>query len=153
MSARYPFVALLLALSMPAQAADLDPSVMTVKREADLQWMDYPGAPGIRFAVLHGNPSAAGPYVIRVRFAPGTMSPPHVHLEERQVVVLKGTWWVGTGAKWDKEATTALPPGSFAVHRAGEAHYDGAKDEEVIVQVSGTGPSGTKMVDAAGQAK
>jgi hypothetical protein len=32
-------------------------------------------------------------------------------------------------------------------------HLPGAKDEEVIVQISGTGPSGTKLVDAAGQVK
>jgi len=153
MFTRFPLLAMLVALSLPAHAADPDPSVMLVKREADLQWKDYPGAPGIRLAVLHGNPSAAGPYVIRVRFAPGTMSPPHVHPEERQIVVLKGTWWVGTGPVWDKEATTPLPPGSFAVHHAGGVHYDGAKDEEVIVQVSGVGPSGTKLVDAAGQPK
>ena len=40
MSARFPLVALLVALSWPAHAADLDPSVMIVKREADLQFSD-----------------------------------------------------------------------------------------------------------------
>lgn len=145
--------ATLLAASLSAQAADLDPSVMLAKRDADLLWTENPMVPGIKMAVLYGNPSEAGPYVIRVRFSPGTMSPPHVHPEERQVVVLKGTWWVGTGPNWDREATVPMPPGSFAVHHPGKVHYDGAKDEEVIVQISGVGPSGTKLVNGSGQVK
>jgi len=145
--------ATLLALSLSVQAADLDQSVMLVKRDTDLQWTENPMAPGIKMAVLYGNPTGAGPYVIRVRFSPGTMSPPHVHPEERQVVVLKGTWWVGTGPNWDREATVPMPPGSFAVHHPGKIHYDGAKDEEVTVQISGVGPSGTRLASELGQTK
>jgi quercetin dioxygenase-like cupin family protein len=148
-----PLLAALIVGAVSAHAVELDQSVMSVKREADLQWSENPVVPGIKMAVLHGNPAAPGPYVIRVRFAPGTMSPPHVHPEDRQVVVLKGTWWVGTGPRWDKEATLPMPPGSFAVHTAGKIHYDGAKDEEVVVQISGVGPSGTKLVDEAGHVK
>ncbi|HEX3140761.1 MAG TPA: cupin domain-containing protein [Rhizobacter sp.] len=145
--------ALSVSVSVSVQAADPDPSVMIVKREADMVWVENPSVPGLKMAVLYGNPGAPGPYVIRVRFSPGTMSPPHFHPEERQIVVLKGTWWVGTGSKWDREATVPMPAGSFAVHHPGKIHYDGAKDEEVVVQISGVGPSGTKLVDESGQAK
>jgi len=150
---RLPVLVVMIALSGSARAADLDSSVMLVKREADLVWAANPLVPGIKTAVLLGNPAEPGPYVIRVRFSPGTMSPPHFHPEERQIVVLKGTWWAGTGPTWDKEATLPMPPGSFAVHHPGKVHYDGAKDEEVTVQISGIGPSGTKLVDEAGRAK
>lgn len=144
--------ATLAVLTLTAQAAEPDATVMQVQQEADLVWRG--AAPGVRMGVLHGNRAAPAPYVIRVRFAPGVMSPPHLHPEERQVVVLKGTWWVGSGPMWDREATTTPPPpGSFALHRAGKVHYDGAKDDEVIVQISGVGPSGTKLVDESGQAK
>ncbi|MDM0109648.1 cupin domain-containing protein [Variovorax sp. J22R24] len=135
------------------QAAEPDASVMAVKRDADLAWTQVPNAPGLERAVLYGNPAAPGPYVIRVRFAPGVMSPPHIHPEERQIVVLKGTWWVGSGPRWNRAATVPLPAGSFAVHHPGKVHYDGAKDEEVIVQISGVGPSSTKMVDEAGNTR
>src|SRR5438874_10023122 len=47
-------------------------------------------------------------------------------------------------SKWDKEATTPLPAGSFVVHHANQIHYDGAKDEEVIVQIMGIGPGDRK---------
>jgi quercetin dioxygenase-like cupin family protein len=133
--------------------ADPDPAVMALKRDADIRWVENPTAPGLKFALLYGNPPNPGLYIIRVRFAPGTMSPPHFHPEERQIVVLKGTWWVGSGPKWDREATTPLPAGSFVVHYPNQIHYDGAKDEEVIVQISGVGTNGTTLVDEAGKPK
>jgi hypothetical protein len=112
-----------------------------------LVWQDYPGLRGVKFTVVNGNPKEAGYYTIRAKFAPHTMSRPHWHPETRFVTVLKGTWWAGEGAKFDPDATTPLAAGSFAVHTAHEVHFDGAKDEEVIVQISGFGPSGTIVVD------
>ena len=37
--------------------------------------------------------------------------------------------------------------GSFVKHPAGGIHYDGAKDEEVIVQIIGMGPVTSTSVD------
>src|SRR5262245_29671083 len=112
--------ALVLALAATCclAAADPDPAVMALTRESDIRWVENPAIPGLKSALLYGNPSKPGPYVIRVRFPPGTMSPPHFHPEERQIVVLKGTWWVGSGPKWDRDATTPMPAGSFVVHHA-----------------------------------
>jgi len=133
-------------------AADPPGDVMRIVRAEDVRWHADPAAPGLQSAVIEGDPAVAGrPYVLRVKFAPGTFSPPHFHPEARYVVVLKGTWWVGAGPKWDREATTPLPPGSFVVHHAGQIHYDGAKDEEVILQIMGIGPTGLIRVDAAGR--
>jgi quercetin dioxygenase-like cupin family protein len=128
--------------------ADPPADAMRIVRTEDVHWQPDPLTPGIESAVIAGDPRVAGePYVIRVRFAPGTFSPPHFHPEARYVVVLKGTWWVGAGPKWDREATTPLPAGSFVVHHAGHVHYDGAKGEEVIVQITGIGPTGLVRVD------
>ena len=121
-------------------------SSITITDPAKLEWQDYPGLPGVKFVVIAGNPKEAGLYVIRAKFAPGTMSRPHWHPEARYVTVLKGTWWAGTGAKFDPKATIPVPAGGFAVHTAGEVHFDGAKDEETIVQIAGIGPSGTNVV-------
>ena len=134
-------------------SADPDPSVMNIRRERDIQWIENPAAPGLKSAVLYGNPPAPGPYVIRVRFAPGVFSPPHFHPEERQIVVLKGTWWVGAGPKWDREAVSPVPQVGFVIHHANQIHYDGAKDEEVIVQISGVGTNAIIRVDEAGKPK
>lgn len=118
-----------------------------------LQWKDYPGLPGVTFTVIDGNPSKAGIYTIRAKFAPRTMSQPHWHPETRYVTVIKGTWWTGAGPKFDPENTLPVRAGGFAVHTPKEIHYDGAKDEEVIVQISGIGPSGTIPVNPDGTDK
>lgn len=120
---------------------------ITVVSADNLEWQDYPGLPGVKFVVIAGNPNEAGFYTIRAKFAPGTMSRPHWHPETRYVTVLKGTWWAGEGDKLDPDATVPLPVGSFAMHTARAVHFDGAKDEEVIVQISGIGPSGTTVVE------
>jgi hypothetical protein len=57
------------------------------------------------------------------------------------ITVLKGTWWVGTGDKFDPDSTVPLPAGSYATHFGKEVHYDGAKDAEVWLLMAGEGPA------------
>jgi quercetin dioxygenase-like cupin family protein len=46
----------------------------------------------------------------------GNGSRPHFHPNDRYFLVLDGTWWVGTGTKWDPKEKMELAPGqSFAV--------------------------------------
>lgn len=123
-----------------------DSETITITQSDSLQWKDYPGLPGIKVAVVAGDPSKPGLYVIRAKFAPNTMSKPHWHPEARYVTVIKGTWWAGIGEKFDPNNTTPVAAGGFAVHAPRKVHFDGAKDEEVIVQISGIGPSGTELI-------
>ena len=139
-------------LNGQAEAATRDETISVVDIDK-LQWKDYPGLPGVTFTVVDGDPSKAGIYTIRAKFAPRTMSQPHWHPEARYVTVIKGTWWTGAGAKFDPENTVPVKAGGFSVHTAKEIHYDGAKDEEVIVQISGIGPSGTIPVNPDGTDK
>jgi hypothetical protein len=144
-------VASALAVAVAEQASSQQVSTaddtITITMPDGLKWQDYPQLPGVKFAVIAGNPKGQGFYTIRAKFSPGTMSRPHWHPETRYVTVIKGTWWAGEGTKFDPNATTPLPAGSFAVHTARAVHYDGAKDEEVIVQISGIGPSDTVVVE------
>jgi hypothetical protein len=41
-----------------------------------------------------------------------------------------------------------MKPGSIVVHPAGGHHFDGARDEEVIVQIIGMGPVTTTQIAA-----
>jgi quercetin dioxygenase-like cupin family protein len=138
----------------PGVRADPPAEVMNIVREADIKWVPNPSVPGLSSAVVYGDPKVAGkPYVVRVRFSPGAFSRPHFHPEARHIVVLKGTWWVGAGPKWDQEATTPVPAGSFIIHHPGKIHFDGAKYEEVVLQIIGVGSSATIPVDESGQPK
>jgi hypothetical protein len=53
---------------------------------------------------------------------------------------------MGTGADFDPATAIPLPVGSYAKHPAGGVHWDGARDEEVVLQVIGTGPLTTELV-------
>ena len=92
-------------------------------------------------AVLFGDPTKAGPYVMRLRWLPGNMSRPHFHPNDRFFLVVEGTWWVGAGDKYDPESTVPAPAGSYVLHKAGAIHYDGAKKEPTVIQVWGMGPN------------
>jgi len=99
---------------------------------------------GIEVATLSGDPAKPGGfYVIRVKFPPGLFSAPHFHPEDRNVTVIKGTWYTGTGDTFDLSKAVPLKTGSFMFHPARGVHWDGAKDEEVIVEISGIGPGTT----------
>jgi hypothetical protein len=100
-----------------------------------------------------GDPSKPGIYVQRVRWAPGRGSRPHYHNQDRYVTVIKGTWWAAFGEVYNPEAMVPIREGGFIFHPAKVAHYDTAKDEEVIVEIVGMGPVQTVQaeVDEKGQ--
>jgi len=134
----------LLAPSMAARAREDEGFVRVTPEE--IVWTDRPGYQGVKFATLAGDPSKPGIYVIRAKFSPGWMTRPHWHPEDRHVIVVSGTWYTGEGDEFDPEKTVPLRPGSYMKHPAKAHHYDGAKDEEVVVQIVGYGPSGTTLV-------
>lgn len=103
---------------------------------------------GVQTAVLEGDPSKPGFYLTINRFPPGVMSRPHTHPDERHCVVLKGTWWTGEGTKtWEPAKEVGMKPNEFMRHPSGGLHYDGARDEEVWVLISGYGPTRADVLD------
>ena len=102
---------------------------------------------GVQTAVLEGDPSKPGFYLTINRFPPGVMSRPHYHPDERYVVVLRGTWYTGEGDAFTPEKTVPLKPGDYMRHPAGGHHYDGGLDEEVVIAISGYGPTRADVLD------
>jgi quercetin dioxygenase-like cupin family protein len=97
-------------------------------------------------AVLYGDPTKSGTYVYRSKFAPGSKNMPHWHPEERTVVILSGTLYYGLGEQWDESKLIALPAGTFLAEPPKTIHFTWAKEGEVILQVTGIGPTGTTLV-------
>ncbi len=108
-------------------------------REIEFKAPFRPGGPD--GATLYGDPNKPGLYVTRVRFTPGQKNMPHWHQDERTVVVLSGTYYFAYGEKWDESKLVALPPGSFLTEPPSVPHYNWAKDGEVILQITGFGPT------------
>jgi quercetin dioxygenase-like cupin family protein len=99
------------------------------------------GAP--QSAVLYGDPTKPGVFVTRVKFPAGTKDLPHWHPDEvRTVAVLSGTLYFGVGEKWDESKFKAYPAGTFYSEPPKTPHFSWAKDGEVIIQITGVGPSG-----------
>src|SRR5207248_8000444 len=95
----------------------------------------------INQAVLHGDPSKPGVYVLVNRYKRGAFSRPHFHPNDGFVSVIKGTLWVGTETKFDTGNTVAMPTGAFMQHFGKQVHFQGAKDEEAMILVVGEGPA------------
>jgi hypothetical protein len=135
------------ALLIPAglTATGKEGGIVSITPE-QIVWTERPGYEGVKFATIAGDPSKPGIYVIRAKFSPGRMTRPHWHPEDRYVIVVSGTWYMGEGDTFEPDKTVPLKPGSYALHPAKANHYDGAKDEEVVVQIVGYGPSGTTLV-------
>ena len=129
-----------------ALAADLDPAILTFKAPEDLKWSGTPKT--YQQAVLFGDPTKPGLYVVLAKWPPGTGSRPHSHPNDRYVTVISGTWWVGTGTDYDLAKTVPMKAGSFIRHAAGGIHYDAAKDEEVVLQIVGMGPASSVQATA-----
>lgn len=137
---------LLLPFSLSQAELNTDDKGFVTLQLGEESWKEYPGIPGIGVMAVYGDLSKPGVYLIRVRFEPGIMSMPHYHGEDRLATVLKGTWWTGTGKDFDPASTQPIRSSGYMMHPAGEAHFDGAKDEEVILQIVGVGPSSTTFI-------
>ena len=122
-------------------AAELNPAAVIYKLPDQIPWGPV-NAAGAQTAVVVGDPAKPGFYMVYNRWTKGNhFSRPHFHPNDRYIVVLQGTWWVGSGPKFDPANTTAMPAGSFVTHFAKQVHWDGAKDEDTILLIMGEGPA------------
>src|SRR5438128_10275211 len=78
-----------------AGAVELNPAAIAIKVPDEIKWRDPTGAAPVNQAILHGDPTKPGLYVVMNRFKPGAFSKPHFHPNDRFITVVKGTWWVG----------------------------------------------------------
>jgi len=125
-----------------SSAAELNPAAVIYKLPDQIPW-SAPDARGVQNAVVVGDPSKPGFYVVFTKWLKGNhFSRPHFHPNDRYITVLQGTWWVGSGPKFDPEhGTVPMPPGSFVTHYGKQVHWDGAKDEDAVLLIMGEGPA------------
>ena len=115
----------------------------------ELKWKPVQWPKGLEITELVGSRSRPGPFVEQVKFPPKFTHYPHFHPDDRTYTVISGTLYVGYGDKLDPAKLKALPAGSFHTEPAELPHFLVTKEEGAIVQVSGTGPSGTTLIDPA----
>ncbi|MFL6726937.1 MAG: cupin domain-containing protein [Sphingomicrobium sp.] len=115
-----------------------------------MKWMDASGAglpAGAKMAVVSGDPSKAGDFVIRAKFPANYAVPPHSHPGDETVrVVSAGQLSYGMGDKLDRANVGSLTKGYHVTMAAGMNHYVFTTDP-VEIQVSGKGPFAITYVD------
>jgi quercetin dioxygenase-like cupin family protein len=114
----------------------------------DINWKPFPAfPPSARLAVLVGEPTQAGPYLIRVKVPSGVKLMPHKHPEDRIYTVMSGVFYIGLGETFDGDKVQAYPPGSVIVLPGETWHFHWAKSGEYVTQVSAIGPLGLDYHD------
>jgi hypothetical protein len=131
-----------------ASAAELNPAAVTYKLPDQIPWGPVNPA-GAQQAVVLGDPTKPGFYMVYTKWTKGNhFSKPHFHPNDRYIVVLQGTWWVGSGPNFDPaNGTVPMPAGSFVTHYAKQVHWDGAKDEDAVLLIMGEGPATTTLAE------
>jgi quercetin dioxygenase-like cupin family protein len=115
----------------------------------DIEWKPFPAfPPEARLAVLVGDPTQTGPYVVRVKLPSGVKLMPHRHPEDRIYTVMSGVFYIGLGEQFDGEKVKAYPPGCLVVLPGDTPHFHWAKSGEYVTQVTAIGPLGLEYMDA-----
>ena len=108
-----------------------------------MKWMDASGAglpAGAKMAVVKGDPSKAGDFVIRIKMPANYAVPPHSHPGDEVVRVLgAGTLTYGMGDKVNTASSAGLTKGYHVTMQAGMNHWVTTTDA-LDVQVNGKGP-------------
>lgn len=130
---------------LPHPLAQGDAILSTRLTPDELRWVQQSN--GNQQAVMVGNQRETGLYMYRTRFPANYRNRPHFHPDPRIVTVMSGTLYVGYGDTMDEGQMKALPAGSIFTEPPRQPHYVWARDGEVVIQVTGYGPSGTTVID------
>jgi len=113
-----------------------------------IAWADLeaPGFdPGVKMAVIHGNPGEAGAYTLRLSFPAGYRFPAHWHPMPENVTVLSGEMRLGMGGQVDDTKLKSYRPGDYLYIPATMPHFGGVRGA-TVVQLHGTGPFTINLV-------
>jgi hypothetical protein len=90
--------------------------------------------------VVSGDPSKPGaPFVLRIANRANQIVPVHWHPEDENITVVQGTWYLGSGDKFDRKALHEMNVGDYALMPKKMRHFGWSKTD-TIIQVHGIGP-------------
>lgn len=138
----------LLFVLSPAFAQQPHQHVMA--NPGDITWKDAPPSlpKGAQMALLYGDPSKDGIFVMRLKFPANYKIPAHTHPTDEVVTIISGEFSIGMGATFDPAKTKALTAGGVIAMPPGTQHYVQI-DKETVVQLSTRGPWAISYVNPA----
>jgi quercetin dioxygenase-like cupin family protein len=131
-------------------ASEMPSTDMHLYPPTTIEWKAGPAAlpPGAKMAVLEGDPTKEGPFVVRFQFPDGYHVAPHTHPKTERVTVISGALYLATGEALDRNSAKKLPAGSFGFWPAGMKHTAWSEGE-TIIQLHGIGPWQINYVNPA----
>jgi len=148
-----PALAMLLAMACSltrVSAEETQSSDMRLYPPTLIEWKPGPATipAGAKMAVLEGDPTKEGMFVVRFQFPEGYHLAPHTHPKTERVTVISGALYLATGESLDRNSAKKLPAGSFGYWPAGMKHAAWSEGETVI-QLHGVGPWQINYVNPA----
>jgi hypothetical protein len=139
----------LMAFVLGASGALADDMKMPMNGK-DIKWGPAPRffPKGAEFAVLSGDPSKDGLYVVRLKMPAGYKIPAHNHPTTENVTVVSGNFHIGMGDHLDEKKGIELTSGGYGEAPAKMNHYAWVTSP-TIVQVHGQGPFSITYVNPA----
>jgi uncharacterized protein (TIGR02246 family) len=132
-------------MPMPgAAAASMDMGDTQLVAASGLSWGDFtpPGFdPGMKLAVIRGDPSKTGPYTVRLQFPAGYRFPVHWHPGAENLTVVSGTFQLAMGNTADWSSLRSYAPGDYIYIPPRHAHFGGSSAQgPSVIQLHGQGP-------------
>ena len=132
---------------LPAQAMAAAPMYgpdVRMVASSGLGWSDFapPGFdPGMKLAVINGDPGKPGEYTVRLMFPAGYRFPVHWHPGAENLTVVSGTFQLGMGNTANWSALKDYGPGDYIYIPPRHAHFGGsAASGSSVIQLHGQGP-------------
>jgi quercetin dioxygenase-like cupin family protein len=140
-------LALLASATVPGFAQD---KMVLLAGPSDVKWQPAPPdlPKGAELAVLAGDPTKSGPFVVRLKLPADYQIPAHHHSTTENVTVISGSLHAGMGDKLDKQTSKGFDPGGFVSMPANMNHFAWAADP-TIIQIAAEGPFDIIYVDPA----
>ena len=150
------FAVAIVAATSPLRAADSTAAKAELSTEMGfhaptaIEWKPGPPAlpPGAKMAVLEGDPTKEGPFVMRLQVPADYHVPPHTHPKTERVTVISGTMFLAMGDNLERSAAKSLTAGSYNFWPAGMKHAAWFEPGTVI-QLHGIGPWQINYVNPA----
>jgi quercetin dioxygenase-like cupin family protein len=137
-------LATLVVSAVTAQQSSSRPGGVVIIKGGQETWTDYPNRPGVKLAMIEGDLTKPGPFLMRVKFPAGYKLAPHTHPGIEHTTILSGTMRLGYGTNPDGPAEE-LGAGTVLITPPNTPHFF-ATARETIVQTHGVGPWGSTPV-------
>jgi quercetin dioxygenase-like cupin family protein len=118
------------------------PEAHKIVSPQEVKWGPAPDVlpAGAQAAVLLGDPSKEGLFVLRLKFPKGYRVAPHMHSVPEVVTVISGSFRLGMGETADQSKARPLSAGSFVGLPPGMVHHVFIDEDNTVIQISTNGP-------------